>query len=151
MIKEATSRSSCISTVVSFKHLAWFEIVSAWNSKYLASSKTLWTKRFSPIIFQRLKYKIFFTDSKLSEIITLHGKFKNYSCKFKTADICSCGEDVKTVEHVLLYCKLLSFERDKIRKEWKRLSVSWPPALSSLDNCIESIDIFKNFVYCLNI
>ena len=67
------------------------------------------------------------------------------------SDICSCGQDAETAVYVLLYCILFSCERDKFKKELERLSVSWPPALSSLDNCIESIDIFKNFVYCLNI
>ena len=85
--------------------------------------------------------------------MTGHSKFKRYLCKFKSkdSDICSCGQDTETTEHVLLHCKLFSCERDKFRKELERISVSWLPALSYLGNFNESIVVFKNFVYCLNI
>ena len=77
--------------------------------------------------------------------MTMHVKFKCYLCTFKLTDIdiYSCGQDTETAEHVLLYCKLFSCERDKFKKELERLSVSWPPALSSLVNCTESIDVLK--------
>ena len=52
-------------------------------------------------------------------------------------DMCSCGQDVENAERVLLYCKLFSCERDKFRKELKRLPVFWPPTLSSLVNFTE--------------
>ena len=71
--------------------------------------------------------------------------------KLTDSDIYSCGQDVETVEHVLLHCKLFSCKRDKFRKEFEQLSVSWPPVLSSLVNCIGCTDVFKNFVYCLKI
>ena len=42
--------------------------------------------------------------SKLSQIITEHGKFKSYLYKFKLtdSDIYSSGRDVETAKHVLL-------------------------------------------------
>ena len=67
------------------------------------------------------------------------------------SDICSFDQVVETAEHFLLHCKYFLCKRDKFRKELERLSVSWPPALSSLVNYIESIDVFKEFVCCLNI
>ena len=68
------------------------------------------------------------TDFKLSQTIMRHGKLKMYFYKFKLtdSDICSCGQDVETAKHVLLYSKLFSYKRDKFRKEFKRFSVSWP-------------------------
>ena len=84
-LKEATGFdiNLLVSVMLSnFKHLTWLETVSAWNSEYLASSKALWTKSFFPTIFQQLKCKTFFTDSKLSQIITGHGKFKSYLKEF---------------------------------------------------------------------
>ena len=131
----------------------WLETVSAWNTECMASSKTLWMKRFFFNCFQRLKCKTFFADSKGSQIIAGHGKFKRYLCKLKLTDddICSCGQDVKTAQHVLLYCKWFSCKRDTFRKNLERLTASWPPALHSLINCIEYIDVFKSLVYCLNI
>ena len=131
----------------------WLETVSAWNFEYLASSKALRTKRFFLTIFQRLKCKTFFTDSKLSQIMTGHSKFKSYLCKFKLtdSDICPCGQDAETVEQVLFHYKLILCEQDKFKKELEQLSVSWSPALPLLANCTESIDVFKNFAHCLNI
>ena len=89
-------------------------------------------------VFQWFKCKIFFNDSKLSQIITEHDKFKSYLHKFKLtdSDICTCGQDVENIKHVLSYCKLFLCKRDKFRKKLERLSVSWPLDLSSLRNCI---------------
>ena len=74
--------------------------------------------------------------------MTGHGKFKSYLRKFKLADsnICSCGQDAETAEHVLLYCKLFSCERDKFKKKsWNGylflgllLCLRWSIALSLL-------------------
>ncbi|GFV06759.1 RNase H domain-containing protein [Trichonephila clavipes] len=52
-----------------WKHLAWERTVSSWNTEFLASPKALWTKRFFPTIYQRLKCKSFVTDFKLSQIL----------------------------------------------------------------------------------
>ncbi|GFU13534.1 hypothetical protein TNCV_938211 [Trichonephila clavipes] len=38
-----------------WKHVAWERVVSSWNTEFLASSKALWTERFFPTIYQRLK------------------------------------------------------------------------------------------------
>ena len=67
------------------------------------------------------------------------------------SDICSSGQDVERTELVLLCCKLFLCKGHNFRKELGRLFVSWPPILSSLVNCIEIIDVFKNFGYCLSI
>ncbi|GFS77260.1 hypothetical protein TNCV_3758461 [Trichonephila clavipes] len=77
----------------------------SWNTEFLASPNALWTKRFFPTIYQRLKSKNFVTDFKLSQILTGHGNFNSYLSRFNLigSDICSCGQDAEVVEHVL-YC-----------------------------------------------
>ena len=122
MAKEATGLDIHLPVSISsshFKQLAWFETVLVRNSKYLASSKALWTKRFFSTIFQQLKWKTFFTGYTLSQIKTGHGKFKSYLYKFKLTDndICSCVQDVETEKYVLLQCKLFLRKRDKFRKK----------------------------------
>ncbi|GFX22980.1 hypothetical protein TNCV_2086881 [Trichonephila clavipes] len=48
-----------------WKHLAWERAVSAWSSGFLALPKALWTKKFFPTIYQRLKCRkcVAITDS----------------------------------------------------------------------------------------
>ncbi|GFV52811.1 RNase H domain-containing protein [Trichonephila clavipes] len=41
-----------------WKHVAWERTVSSWNTEFLASPKALWTKRFLPTIYQRLKSEV---------------------------------------------------------------------------------------------
>ena len=97
------------------KYLVWLETVSAWNSEYLASSKALWTKRFFPTIFQRLKSKTFFTDSKLSQIITRHDKFKNYLCEFMLTD------SDKMLKLRIMFCYIVNYFRVNeinLEKSW---------------------------------
>ncbi|GFX45443.1 hypothetical protein TNCV_2739801 [Trichonephila clavipes] len=69
LAKEATSQDMNRSMPVPlshWKHLAWKRTVSAWNSEFLASPEALWTQKFFPTIYQRLKCKKFVTDFKLS-------------------------------------------------------------------------------------
>ncbi|GFT35222.1 hypothetical protein TNCV_353221 [Trichonephila clavipes] len=52
-----------------WKNVAWERTVSSWNTEFLALPKALWTKRFFPTIYQRLKCRKFVTDFKLSQIL----------------------------------------------------------------------------------
>ncbi|GFW19000.1 RNase H domain-containing protein [Trichonephila clavipes] len=84
-----------------WKHLSWERTVSSWNTEFLTSPKALWTKRFIPTIYQRLKCKNFVTDFKLFQILTVHGNFNNYLSRFNLigSDMCSRGQAAETVEH----------------------------------------------------
>ncbi|GFV86908.1 RNase H domain-containing protein [Trichonephila clavipes] len=102
LAKEATCQDVNLLMSVSlshWKHLAWERTVSSWNTELLASPKALWTKRFFPTIYQRLKCKSFVTNFKLSQILTGHGNFNSYLSGFNLigSDICSCGQDAETV------------------------------------------------------
>ncbi|GFT72178.1 hypothetical protein TNCV_2272671 [Trichonephila clavipes] len=44
-----------------WNYVAWERTVSSWNTKFLAPPKALWTKRFFPTIYQRLKCRKFVT------------------------------------------------------------------------------------------
>ncbi|GFT14456.1 hypothetical protein TNCV_4004261 [Trichonephila clavipes] len=109
-----------------WKHLAWEKTVSAWNTEFLALPKAL--KTYFPTIYQRLKCKKFFNDFKLSQILAEHGHFKSYLSRFNLigSDICFCGQDAETVEHVLLYCNLYFCKRESFKKELEhtRLGIS---------------------------
>ncbi|GFV89145.1 hypothetical protein TNCV_4913441 [Trichonephila clavipes] len=50
-----------------WKHLAWERTVSALNSKFLASPKAFWIKKYFPIVYQRLKCFLNETSSMLLE------------------------------------------------------------------------------------
>ena len=88
-------------------------ILSIWHGLKLFRPGTLniWPlqrifgrKDFFQLFFNESNVKHFFTDSKLSQIMTEHGKFKSYLCKLKLtdSDICSCGQDAETAKHLLL-------------------------------------------------
>ncbi|GFV06646.1 hypothetical protein TNCV_2949681 [Trichonephila clavipes] len=58
LAKEATCQDMNIlmnAPLSHWKHVAWERTVSSWNTGFLASLKALWTKRFLPTIYQRLK------------------------------------------------------------------------------------------------
>ncbi|GFX60874.1 RNase H domain-containing protein [Trichonephila clavipes] len=124
LAKEATCQAMNLLMSVPLSHwknVAWERTDSSWNTKFLASPKALWTKRFFPTIYRRLQCKKFVTDFKLSQILTGHRNFNSYLSRFNLigSDICSCGQDAETVEHVLLYCKLYFCKRENFKKDLK--------------------------------
>lgn len=152
LAKEATCRD--IDLVMSlpashWKRVAREKTILDWNGEFLASSNALWTKRFFPTILKRLKYKHFSTDFKLTQVLTGHGSFNSYLFRFNlaTSGLCACGDADEDVEHFLLHCKLHERARSTLIADLKRLSICWPPVYSKLVNCIESLAVFRCFVF----
>ncbi|GFU25081.1 hypothetical protein TNCV_568361 [Trichonephila clavipes] len=134
LVKETTGQDMNLPMSVPlshWKHLAWERTVSASNTKFLASSKALWIKKFVPTVYQRLKFKKFVLCFKLSRILTGHGHFKSYLSRFNLigSDICSCDQDADTVGYLLLYCNLYFCKMENFKKKLKRLGISLAPVL----------------------
>lgn len=123
--------------------------VLSWSLEFLASKNAQWTKRFFPTVSQRLKFKNFSTDFKLTQIITGHGNFKSYLFRFGILLLdgrCDCGNGEENVEHILLHCSLHANPRIVFRKSLDSLSIRWPPVFSDLVKRIETFDVFSDFV-----
>ncbi|XP_042904921.2 retrovirus-related Pol polyprotein from type-1 retrotransposable element R1 [Parasteatoda tepidariorum] len=136
-----------------WKRIARDKIIADWNAEFLASPRSLWTKRFFPSIFHRLQCKFFATDFKLTQILTNHGNFKRYLFRFhlQTSGICACGDADEDAEHILLHCSLYASARMNLKTDLRRLSICWPPVLSELVKSIESLAALRNFVFNVNL
>ncbi|GFU44280.1 RNase H domain-containing protein [Trichonephila clavipes] len=106
LAKAATKRKIDIDVNIPksfYKKITKERMVKSWNQEYLVSNKGSITKKFFPTINRRLSCHHFYTNYKLTQILTGHGNFKSYLKKFNLApsSFCDCnigGEE--NVEHV---------------------------------------------------
>lgn len=105
-------------------------------------------KRFFPTVFQRLKFKHFSTDFKLTQVLFGQGKLNSYLFRFRleTSGLCACGEADKDVEHIILQCKLHASAQTVFKTDLKHLTICWSPVFSELVKSVVSLAVLCKFV-----
>ncbi|GFX08561.1 uncharacterized protein TNCV_4170601 [Trichonephila clavipes] len=130
--KAATKRKIDIDVNISksfYKKITNERMMKCWNQKYLISNKGSITKKIFPTINKRLSCHHFYTNYKLTQLLTGHGNFKNYLNKFNLApsSFCDCnigGEE--NVEHVILLCSnFLTFSINALIKSEITTASPW--------------------------
>ena len=73
------------------------------------------TKEYFPVVAERLKMKINFTQN-FTTIVTGHDNIRSYLHRFKIIEtpICPCGTTEQTIDHLLFECELINKERDNL-------------------------------------
>jgi len=68
-------------------------------------------------------------------MVTGHDNIKSYLHKYKILDspVCSCISGEQTIDHKLVYCKLLEPETDRLKAAVLR-SENWPVSKSEINN-----------------
>lgn len=122
-----------------------------WNEKWRLEEKGLVTKRFIPSIDDRLIIKKFFeTDFYLTQILTNHGRFKQYLKRFKLSDDENCSQcnEVEDYQHVIFNCAKYDEERASLIEKVIESKHTWP----CNPNILLSKTIFNTFkAYCNSI
>ena len=78
-------------------------------------------------------------------IITGHGKTRDYLHRFKIIEepTCQCGKGAQTTDHLIYTCKMLTKERDKLKKTALREN-RWP--ISKMEAIRRYYKEFRNFI-----
>jgi len=105
------------------------EIIKIWQHRWDESDKGRHAYEFIPNIMSRITEKIPITES-LCQVITGHGKFKDYLHRFQITESCrcECNEGDETVDHLLYECKLHDAAdiRENLIASAQLHNVDWP-------------------------
>jgi hypothetical protein len=103
------------------------ESIEKWENEWQNTTKGEETKIYFHTVAQRLKQRIPLT-SKLTTMLTGHGRLKAYYHRFHIIDdpTCPCKGGEQTVDHILYECKKLNDERKKLRGNIIRKGGTWP-------------------------
>jgi len=88
--------------------------------------------------------------TKLSTIVTGHGKPRSYFHRFKIIEdpICLCKMTPQTIDHLLWECDLLRKPRRVLRNSTTKAGENWPITNSDLAN--KNSKFFQKFVNITN-
>ncbi|GBL94963.1 hypothetical protein AVEN_187476-1 [Araneus ventricosus] len=96
-------------------------LATKWQERWNNSAKASWTKKF----FKEVKFSRLYGDFYYNQVLTSHGVFGALQKRlFGKEGGCPCGEQLETVEHILLRCKIWGKERDDWPKSWLQKDIS---------------------------
>ena len=120
------------------------ETLIKWQSKRTKTSKAKATKQYFPTVQDRIVTKIHLT-TKLTAVLTSHGKTKAYLHRFNLRDDakCICNEGDQTLDHILFQCTDTTKQRDllKFQLEARR---TWPA--SKLELITKHKKVFTEYI-----
>ena len=122
----------------------------SWNVMYMNSNSASITKRFFPNVYTRISCHHFYTNFKITQILTGHRNFKKYLNRFNlcTNSVCDCtvGGD-EDVEHILFLCSKFIPQRNVLKLALKKLNINyWPPTMNNLISSKSSFVYFINYI-----
>jgi ribonuclease HI len=108
------------------------EAKQKWQDEWTACAKADIKKQYFPTVRDRLKVKINLT-TKLSAMLTGHGRKRAYLLLFKLRDdaTCICGQDDQTMNHLLNHCTMLHAQREMLKHYILRRE-NWPTSKQEL-------------------
>ncbi|GBM85897.1 hypothetical protein AVEN_144324-1 [Araneus ventricosus] len=96
-------------------------LATKWQERWNNSAKGSWTKKF----FKEAKFNRLHGDFYYNQVLTSHGVFGAHQERlFGKEGACPCGEQLETIEHILLKCKIWGKERDDWSKIWLQKDIS---------------------------
>ena len=90
-----------------------------WQDQWSRSTKGRWTNRLIPNISPWIERRHGEVNFHLTQLLTGHGCFRSYLCRFKidNSDLCPvCSPAVEDVEHVVFHCPRFTEEREVLRR-----------------------------------
>ncbi|XP_067129592.1 uncharacterized protein [Centruroides vittatus] len=108
---------------------AFNQALSLWQKEWDNGATGRTTHRFIPNISERLKWKFFTPNYRLTQLITAHGNFNVYLKRFhiKTIDTCSCDNtSPEDTDHLIWDCKLYAQQRIILMGHVLKSNYSWP-------------------------
>lgn len=101
-----------------------------WNQRWSESTTGMHTKNFFPTISDRKAIeKNFIFDFKTTQILTNHGSFNSYLCRFKVQNNDNCSDCIgaeDNVNHRLFECCRYNNERNAFKAKVIDSGLQWP-------------------------
>ena len=110
-----------------------------WNQQWIESTKGSITKRFFPNVLSAAILLKHHPSYQVMQVLTFHGKFRNYLFKFKASDspLCQCNQTPETVDHFLFDCDNFKTQRTSFKDYCLKVLKSWPPSFATITNDIK--------------
>jgi hypothetical protein len=107
--------------------------VTQWEREWQSTPKGEVTKSFFPTVKERMKVNLPLT-SKVTTLLTGHGKLKSYFHRFKILDspTCPCGTDQQNVDHIIYEYIKFAAERTSLVNSIHNKGGKWPTNKSDL-------------------
>ena len=107
-----------------------------WNQQWVESTKGSITKRFFPTVLSAAILLRHHPSYQVIQVLTGHGKFRNYLYKFKASDspLCQCNQTPETVDHFLFDCEHFINQRTAFKDYCLKILKSWPPSFAAITN-----------------
>ena len=130
-IQKAVSYSKVPTTMI--KHKLRKESIKKWESEWQQTTKGINTRQYFPNVSQRLAIKLPISPN-FTAMLTGHGKLKACCHQFKITEdaACTCNGGDQTIDHLLLECKNLEKERNKLKTRIIEKGGRWPLNKSDL-------------------
>ena len=102
-------------------HVAAEEANQKWQREWTTCKKAAATKQYFPSVQDRLGTKITL-NTKLTAVLTGHGKTRAYLHRFKLRDDarCICGHNNQTMDHLLFHCDKTSTQREALVQQTRQ-------------------------------
>ncbi|GBM14049.1 hypothetical protein AVEN_209942-1 [Araneus ventricosus] len=96
-------------------------LATKWQERWNNSEKGPWTKKF----FKEVKFSRLYGDFYYNQVLTSHGVFGAHQKRlFGKKGGRPCGEQLETIEHILLKCKIWGKEGDDWPNSWLQKDIS---------------------------
>ncbi|GBL88027.1 hypothetical protein AVEN_133695-1 [Araneus ventricosus] len=96
-------------------------LATKWQERWNNLAKGSWTKKF----FKEVKFNRLYCHFYYNQVLTSHGVFgAHHQSLYGKEGGCPCGEQLETIDHILLKCKIWGKERDDWPKCWLQKDIS---------------------------
>ncbi|GBM56600.1 hypothetical protein AVEN_133079-1 [Araneus ventricosus] len=96
-------------------------LATKWQERWNNSAKGSWTKKY----FKEVQFNRLYGDFYYNQVLTSHGVFGAHQERlFGKEGGCPCGEQLETIEHILLKFKIWGKERDDWPNSWLQKDIS---------------------------
>ncbi|XP_023231127.1 uncharacterized protein LOC111631159 [Centruroides sculpturatus] len=105
---------------------------------------------FIPTIDIRTKARYFIPNKPITQVLTGHGNFPSYLCRFglKDTDKCSCSNNISgDAIHFAFSCQTYDDQRATLMKNYLLNNSSWPPNPAKI---FQNKDLWKDFTDYIN-
>ncbi|XP_067120140.1 uncharacterized protein [Centruroides vittatus] len=128
-------------------------IMDRWQNEWDKSNTGRITHEFIPNVNNRMFNKHLETSHALTQIMTAHGNFKAYLCRFlkKGNGLCDCGVEGDDPHHLIFTCTKYVTHRSHLRQLVEKDGHHWPCKLNTFIDNRKIFRAFTNFVHNLNL
>ncbi|XP_023222982.1 uncharacterized protein LOC111624383 [Centruroides sculpturatus] len=123
--------------------------INQWQRNWDSADTGRNTHDYIPSIHLRLKTKHYTPDAETSQILTGHGNFASYLCRFgkRETNTCNCDDFSEgNSNHLLFECPTYEQERLSFMGTCLKNGLNWPPRPKDIFNIKKVWNSLKNYI-----